>query len=70
MKNKLQRRVRRHERSKKEEALKVLRNSVEDKSGAKTPLGSRIAARFAHKGLTKDIPELRDQPAQPVDFES
>lgn len=33
------------------------------------PLGSRLAARFAGLGLTQQIPELRGQPARPVDYE-
>jgi len=33
------------------------------------PLGTRIAARFARVGLSRDIPELRGQPPRPADFE-
>ena len=32
-------------------------------------LGSRIAARFKRMGLTKDLPELRGQPARAAAFE-
>ena len=55
-------RARRHARSTKEE------HAVRDESSARTPLGSRLAARFAGLGLTQDIPELRGQPARPDDF--
>lgn len=34
------------------------------------PLGSRIAARFAGRGLTQDVPELRGEEAHPADFDS
>jgi hypothetical protein len=39
--------------------------TVEDEGGSRTPLGSRLAARFAGIGLDEKIPELRDQPARP-----
>lgn len=70
VKAKLQSRARRHGRSTEEEVREILRNAVKDESGTRVPLGSRIAARFARVGLTHDIPELRDQPARPADFES
>ena len=70
VKNKLQRRARRHGRSTEEEIREILRNAVRDEGGARAPLGSRLAARFARVGLAEDIPELRDQPARPADFES
>jgi plasmid stability protein len=70
VKNKLQRRARRHGRSTEEEIREILRNAVRDEGGARAPLGSRLAARFARLGLAEDIPELRDQPARPADFES
>jgi hypothetical protein len=41
-----------------------------DEDGVRSPLGSRLAARFARVGLTEDIPDLRGQPARPADFES
>ncbi len=42
-----------------EEVREILRNAVRDEDGARAPLGSRIAARFAGLGLTEDLPELR-----------
>jgi len=59
VKNKLQRRARRHGRSTEEEIREILRNAVRDEGGARAPLGSRRAARFARVGLAEDIPELR-----------
>ena len=70
VKFKLQRRARRHGRSTEEEIREILRNAVRDEGGARAPLGSRLAARFARVGLREDIPELRGQPVQPADFES
>jgi plasmid stability protein len=70
VKVKLQRRARRHGRSTEEEIREILRNAVRDEGGTRAPLGSRLAARFARIGLEEDIPELRDQPARPADFES
>ncbi len=69
VKEKLQRRARRHGRSTEEEVREILRNAVRSEGTARAPLGSRIAARFRRVGLEKEIPELRDQPAQPADFE-
>jgi antitoxin FitA len=70
VKKKLQRRARRHGRSTEEEVREILRNAVRSEGNARTPLGSRIASRFRRIGLKKEIPELRDQPARPADFES
>lgn len=69
VKARLQRRARRHGRSTEEEVREILRNAVKSESGAKPPLGSRLAARFSKIGLREDIPELRGQPVRPADFE-
>jgi plasmid stability protein len=67
VKEKLQRRARRHGRSTEEEVREILRNAVK---GAPRPrLGSRLAARFAGLGLGEEIPELRGQRARPADLE-
>lgn len=65
VKLKLQHRARRHGRSTEEEVREILRNAVREESGARVPLGSRLAARFAGLGLAEDIPELRGQPVTP-----
>ena len=70
VKAKLQHRARRHGHSTEEEVREILRNAVRDEGGARTPLGSRLASRFAGLGLTQEIPELRGQPARPAGFES
>jgi len=70
VKDKLQRRARRHGRSTEEEVREILRNAVRTEGIARTPLGSRIAARFRRIGLDRDIQELRGQAARPADFES
>lgn len=70
VKAKLQIRARRHGHSTEEEVREILRNAVREEGGARTPLGSRLAARFAGLGLAQEIPELRGQPARPADFES
>ena len=70
VKTKLQRRARRHGHSTEEEVREILRNAVRDEGGASTPLGSRLATRFAGFGLTEDIPELRGEQPRPADLES
>ncbi|HJQ37843.1 MAG TPA: Arc family DNA-binding protein [Thermoanaerobaculia bacterium] len=69
VKEKLQRRARRHGRSTEEEIREILRNAVRSEGGVRTRLGSRIAARFRRIGLDKEIPELRGQAARPADLE-
>lgn len=70
VKAKLQLRARRHGHSTEEEVREILRNAVKDEGGARAPLGSRLAARFAGLGLAEDIPELRGEEARPADLES
>jgi plasmid stability protein len=69
VKAKLQLRARRHGHSTEEEVREILRNAVKDEGGTQTPLGSRLAARFAGLGLKEDIPELRGEEARPARFE-
>ena len=70
VKIRLRSRARRHGRSTEEEVREILRNAVRNEGSPRAPLGSRLAERFAGFGLDQDIPELRDQPARPADFES
>jgi plasmid stability protein len=58
----------RHGHSPEEEVREILRNAVRKEGGARAPLGSRLAARFAGLGLTQDVPELRGEQARPADF--
>ncbi len=69
VKARLQRRARRHGRSTEEEVREILRNAVRDEDVAKTPLGSRLRARFAGIGLEGELPELRGETAEPATFE-
>ncbi|HYM61049.1 MAG TPA: Arc family DNA-binding protein [Thermoanaerobaculia bacterium] len=69
VKDKLQRRARRHGRSTEEEVREILRNAVRSEGATRAPLGSRISARFRRVGLDKEIPELRGQPVRPAVFE-
>jgi plasmid stability protein len=69
VKAKLQIRARRHGRSTEEEVREILRNAVREEGGARAPLGSRLASRFAGIGLTEGIPELRGEEARPAEFE-
>lgn len=69
VKTRLHSRARRHGRSTEEEVREILRNAVRNEDGPKTPLGSRLAARFAGLGLDAEIPELRGQPPRPAEFE-
>jgi len=69
VKEKLQRRARRHGRSTEEEIREILRNAVRSEGSIRAPMGSRIAARFRRVGLDKEIPELRGESARPAVFE-
>lgn len=49
---------------------KAAPDPARDESGSQAPLGSRIAARFAGRGLTQDVPELRGEEPRLPDFDS
>jgi plasmid stability protein len=61
----LQRRARAHGRSMEEEVRQLLRQAVHDTPGAVERLGSRMAARFAGRGLDEPLPELHGQVIDP-----
>ena len=69
VKNKLQRRARRHGRSMEEEVRDILRNAANEADSATGNLGSDIAALFQNLGLKEDIPELRGYLLKPPSFE-
>ena len=69
VKARLQRRARRHGHSTEEEVREILRNAVRDEGSPRTPLGSRLQARFAGIGLDGDLPELRGEVVRPATFE-
>ena len=66
----LKRRASLHGWSMEEEARQILRKAVLADSASSTPLGSRIAARFAGCGLVEDLPELHGQTIAGMDFDS
>ena len=68
VKARLKRRAARHGRSMEEEARDILRNALKGEGAPPPLLGSRIAARFARRGLTEDLPELHGQVARPAHF--
>lgn len=68
VKARLRRRAARHGRSMEEEVREILRNALRNDGTAASPLGSRIAARFADCGLIEDLPELRGDEARPARF--
>ena len=70
VKAKLQKRARRHGRSTEAEVRDILHNAVKDDGKAKPGLGSQIAELFEGLGLNQEIPEQRDEPARPADFDS
>ena len=70
VKARLKRRAKRHGRSVEEEVRHILRDAARVDHVPRHDLGSRIAGRFRTAGLAKELPELRGQPARPVDFDA
>jgi plasmid stability protein len=70
VKEKLQKRARRHGHSTEEEVRDILRNAVRSEEGG-TPigLGSRLAAIFEGIGGDEEFPELRGYPVEPIEFD-
>jgi plasmid stability protein len=68
VKARLKRRAARHKRSMEEEVRHILRDAVKEQNQHVAKLGSRIAARFAKAGLTKDLPELHGQVPRSAEF--
>jgi plasmid stability protein len=69
VKTRLQRRARRNGRSMEAEVRDILRNAAHEPEKPSGGLGSEIAALFAGKGLTSDIPELRGYTMKPPTFD-
>lgn len=69
VKARLKRRALRHGTSLEDEVRQILRAAVKDEGRPKTPLGSRIAARFATTDLKADLPELRGQAVRPANLD-
>lgn len=68
VKKALKRRAARHRRSMEAELREILRNAVNEDQHRPQNLGSKIASRFSDIGLETELPELKGQPAAPVDF--
>jgi plasmid stability protein len=68
VKARLKRRARRHGRSMEEEVRDILRNAAKEENRPLPNLGSRIAARLAKTGLTKDLPELQGEAPRPAEL--
>jgi antitoxin FitA len=68
VKERLKRRAARHGRSMEEEARDILRDALKHEGAPLPRLGARIAARFARRGLTDDLPEMHGQGTRPADF--
>jgi plasmid stability protein len=69
VKRRLQARARRHGRSTEEEVRDILRHAVRDEGAPKPGLGSRIAARFAGRGVDLDLTGLRGQQPRAADLD-
>ena len=65
----LQRRAKRNGRSMEEEVRDILRSAAHEPEKPSGGLGSEIAALFAGRGLTSDIPELRGYTIKPPTFD-
>lgn len=68
VKLRLKQRAQRNGRSVEEEVRQILRSAARPPKRPTKGLGTRIAARFAKSGLRDDLPELRGQTPQFVDF--
>ena len=69
VKERLQRRAKRHGRSMEDEVRHILRNAAKEEHRPVAKLGSRMAARFKTVGLTTALPEWHGQPARAADFD-
>ena len=65
----LKRRAARHGRSIEDEVREILRDAVKNEIRQTEGLGTRMARRFAGRGLDFDIPELRGESVHPASFE-
>lgn len=69
VKERLQRRARRHGRSMEEEVREILRVAVHEEDVRTSGLGTEIASLFSKHGLESDLPELRGHKIKPEKFE-
>ena len=69
VKQRLQRRAARHNRSMEEEVREILRTAAHEEERPAKGLGSEIASLFAGAGLRQEIPTLRGFGIKPPRFE-
>ena len=71
VKDKLQRRAKRHGRSVEEEVREILRDATKREGKGSRLLGTEIAGLFRRAGLkpAEEIRELREMEIEPADFE-
>ncbi len=69
VKDKIQRRARRHGRSMEEEVRDILRCVVDEEQGSPGGLGTDIARLFGRVGLEDNPAELRGQKLKPAELE-
>jgi len=71
VKEKLQRRAKRHRRSLEEEVREILRDAAKSESGRNRRLGTEIARLFCRIGLkpAEEISELREMVLEPAAFD-
>ena len=68
VKQRLQRRAKRHGHSMEEEVREILRNASNEPEKPSTGLGTQIASIFAGKGLDFEVKEWRGYPVRPASF--
>jgi plasmid stability protein len=68
VKARLKQRAVRRGHSMEAEIRDILRHAAGTEKSAKTGLGTRIARRFAGKGLNFEVPEWRGEEARPAKF--
>jgi plasmid stability protein len=68
VKKRLKQRADRHGRSMEEEIRDILRDAVKYEGRRGGGLGTRLANRFAGRGIDFDMPEIRGELARPASF--
>lgn len=69
VKNRLQRRAKRHGRSMEEEVREILRNAANEPERPAIGLGTQIASLFAGTSLKFEAKEGRGYPVRPISFD-
>ena len=70
VKDRLQKRAKRHGRSMEEEVRDILRSAVRAEETPSGGLGTDISSLFVGTGLSSDVTELRGHTITPAKFES